>query len=35
MIIAVHRKIKKDEHHVALAPSAVEAKRAVGHTILM
>ncbi len=35
MIIGVPREIKKDEHRVALAPAAVEAIRAAGHTVLM
>ncbi|MBT3820274.1 MAG: alanine dehydrogenase, partial [Nitrospinaceae bacterium] len=35
MIIGVPKEIKKDEHRVALAPAAVEAIRAAGHTVLI
>ena len=34
MIVGVTKKIKKDEHRIALAPAAVEAISAAGHTVL-
>jgi len=35
MIVGVPKEIKKDEHRIALAPAAVEAISAAGHTVLI
>ncbi|MEK6709834.1 MAG: alanine dehydrogenase [Nitrospinota bacterium] len=35
MIVGVPKEIKKDEHRIALSPSAVEALASAGHTVLI